>query len=61
MLPPSLRPDGPKKELRVIGHYDETFVPIGCGPTHPNVEVFLKQKQADNSFKVSYTWFLITL
>lgn len=61
ILPPALRSDGPNDELRIIGHYGEQYVPIGCGPTHPDVQVFLKHKHDDNKFKVCYNLFILAL
>lgn len=43
ILPAALRPVGPNRDLRVIGHYSEHDVPVGCGPTHPDVQVELKK------------------
>ncbi|XP_057373175.1 vascular endothelial growth factor receptor 1-like [Daphnia carinata] len=47
ILPPALQPVGPNKDLRVIGHYSETNVKVGCGPTHPSVNVILKKFDDD--------------
>ncbi|KZS11530.1 putative Inactive tyrosine-protein kinase 7 [Daphnia magna] len=48
ILPPALLPVGPNKDLRVIGHYSETNVKVGCGPTHPSVNVILKKFDDDS-------------
>ena len=53
ILPPALRPAGPNRDLRVIGHYFEQNVPIGCGPTHPSVSVNLTKYLNENETKVS--------
>lgn len=57
VLPPALRPvgTGSDNELRVIGYYGETEeILVGCGPTHPDVQVFLKRRDKDEEFKVCY-------
>lgn len=51
ILPPARQPAGPNKDLRVIGHYSETNVKVGCGPTHPSVNVILKK--FDDEIKVT--------
>lgn len=59
VLPPMLRTVAPNLEIRrVIVHYNGRYVPIGCGPTHPDVQVYLNHKNtADKQFKVSLLLF----
>ena len=51
VLPPALQRAG-VGDFRVIGHYSESNVLIGCAPSHPSVTVVVQKTEENDEIRV---------